>query len=109
VQTGYRRNNGGYDTPQPAAGRIRIHRAYRAGRRWRKWTLQSLENLPIGVDGSAYQWTDLHGEGIPGILTEQAAPGSTSATWSPSRQVAGRQRVVEFAPLETVASSPMSR
>ena len=32
----------------------------------------SLENLPIGLDGSAYQWTDLHGEGIPGILTEQA-------------------------------------
>jgi hypothetical protein len=28
----------------------------------------SLENLPIGVDGAAYQWTDLHGEGIPGIL-----------------------------------------
>src|SRR5262245_62623035 len=33
---------------------------------------QSLENLPIGLDGSAYRWTDLHGEGIPGILTEQA-------------------------------------
>ena len=32
----------------------------------------SLENLPIGLDGSAYRWTDLHGEGIPGILTEQA-------------------------------------
>ncbi len=33
---------------------------------------ESLENLPIGLDGSAYRWTDLHGEGIPGILTEQA-------------------------------------
>ena len=22
---------------------------------------ESLENLPIGVDGTAYQWTDLHG------------------------------------------------
>ena len=32
----------------------------------------SLENLPVGLDGAAYQWTDLHGEGIPGILTEQA-------------------------------------
>ena len=40
--------------------------------RSRKWTPQSLENLPIGLDGSAYQWIDLHGEGIPGILTEQA-------------------------------------
>ena len=33
---------------------------------------ESLENLPYGLDGAAYQWTDLHGEGIPGILTEQA-------------------------------------
>jgi hypothetical protein len=33
---------------------------------------ESLANLPIGVDGAAYQWTDLHGEGIPGILSEQA-------------------------------------
>ena len=33
---------------------------------------ESLENLPIGLDGAAYQWIDLHGEGIPGILTEQA-------------------------------------
>ncbi|MCI5223824.1 MAG: toxin, partial [Candidatus Electrothrix sp. AR4] len=32
----------------------------------------NLENLPVGVDGAAYQWTDLHGEGIPGILSEQA-------------------------------------
>src|SRR5262245_27074161 len=33
---------------------------------------QSLPNLPIGLDASAYRWVDLHGEGIPGILTEQA-------------------------------------
>src|SRR5262249_25345120 len=32
----------------------------------------ALENLPNGVDGSAYQWVDLDGEGISGILTEQA-------------------------------------
>jgi hypothetical protein len=32
---------------------------------------ESLENLPVGLDGAAYQWTDLHGEGIPGLLTEQ--------------------------------------
>ena len=32
---------------------------------------ESLENLPIGVDGASYQWQDIHGEGIPGILTEQ--------------------------------------
>ncbi|UVO28155.1 SpvB/TcaC N-terminal domain-containing protein [Bradyrhizobium arachidis] len=30
------------------------------------------ENLPVGVDGSIYQWVDLDGEGVSGILTEQA-------------------------------------
>ena len=30
------------------------------------------ENLPVGVDGSVYQWVDLDGEGVSGILTEQA-------------------------------------
>jgi RHS repeat-associated protein len=28
-------------------------------------------NVPIGLDGRDYQWTDLHSEGIPGILSEQ--------------------------------------
>ena len=32
---------------------------------------QSLENLPIGL-GAGYQWIDLDGEGLSGILTEQA-------------------------------------
>lgn len=33
---------------------------------------QSLRNLPYGVDGSQYQWVDLDGEGLTGVLTEQA-------------------------------------
>jgi RHS repeat-associated protein len=32
----------------------------------------SLANLPEGLDGSRYQWVDLYGEGLSGILTEQA-------------------------------------
>lgn len=31
---------------------------------------ESLENLPVGASGG-YQWTDLDGEGLSGILTEQ--------------------------------------
>ena len=34
--------------------------------------VESLENLPVGLDGSNYQWIDLDGEGVSGILTEQA-------------------------------------
>jgi RHS repeat-associated protein len=62
---------------------------------------ESLENLPIGVDGANYQWTDLHGEGIPGILTEQAG------AWFYKRNVSPiGERPVEFAPLERVAVKP---
>ncbi len=32
---------------------------------------ESLQNLPNGLDGMRYQWVDLDGEGISGILTEQ--------------------------------------
>ena len=31
-----------------------------------------LENLPAGIDGTSYQFVDLDGEGVSGILTEQA-------------------------------------
>jgi RHS repeat-associated protein len=100
TQSGYRRHNGGYlkrslppvefEYTQPII----------------QDTIQdvdaaSLENLPIGLDGAAYQWTDLHGEGIPGILTEQAG------AWFYKRNVSPiSDRPVEFAPLERVATRP---
>ncbi|WP_182407530.1 SpvB/TcaC N-terminal domain-containing protein [Psychrobacter sp. GP33] len=62
---------------------------------------KSLENLPIGLDGMTYQWTDLHGEGLPGILTEQAN------AWYYKRNISPiSPRPVEFAPLERVALKP---
>jgi RHS repeat-associated protein len=61
----------------------------------------SLENLPIGLDGISYRWTDLHGEGITGILTEQAG------AWFYKRNISPiSERPVEFAPLECVDSKP---
>ena len=58
-----------------------------------------LENLPTGVDGDHYQLVDLHGEGIAGILTEQAdAWYYQAATSAPLERPAS----VEFAPLERV-------
>lgn len=69
----------------------------------------SLENLPIGLDGSNYRWTDLHGEGIPGILTEQAGAWFYKRNWSPIPTVlADGSEVVKakLAPLETVAMKP---
>ncbi|ALN80702.1 SpvB/TcaC N-terminal domain-containing protein [Lysobacter antibioticus] len=69
----------------------------------------SLENLPIGLDGSAYRWTDLHGEGIPGILTEQATAWFYKRNLSPIPQKLpdGSEQVkAQFAPIETVALKP---
>ncbi|MFM7732453.1 MAG: SpvB/TcaC N-terminal domain-containing protein, partial [Cyanobium sp.] len=69
----------------------------------------SLENLPIGLDGSAYRWLDLHGEGLPGLLSEQAGAWFYKRNLSPISQRLrpdGRKAVATFAPLETVARRP---
>lgn len=70
---------------------------------------ESLENLPIGLDGAAYQWTDLHGEGIPGILTEQAGAWFYKRNLSPINEQRnnGTTHVkAKFAPVELVAAKP---
>lgn len=60
----------------------------------------SLENLPIGLDGSSYRWTDLHGEGIPGILSEQAG------AWFYKRNLGPLSNIAQFAPIESVGLKP---
>lgn len=70
---------------------------------------ESVENLPVGLDGTTYQWMDLHGEGIPGILTEQAGAWYYKHNWSPIPQNLrnGVEQVrAKFSPLETVALKP---
>jgi RHS repeat-associated protein len=57
---------------------------------------ESLENLPIGLDGSLYQWVDLDGEGLSGILTEQAD------TWFYKPNQGGG----DFGPLQVLAEKP---
>lgn len=100
TQVGYKRNNNGYDKrsmppveyeyTQPVV-QEEVHNV----------DPESLENLPIGVDGSTYQWVDLHGEGIPGILTEQAGSWFYKRNLSPASK-----RPVEFSPLESVTTKP---
>jgi RHS repeat-associated protein len=60
----------------------------------------SLAHLPIGLDGSTYQWTDLHGEGLPGILVEYGG------AWLYQRNLTPIRDRVEFAPARYVASKP---
>ncbi len=57
---------------------------------------ESLENLPIGLDGAQYQWVDLDGEGISGILTDQGN------AWFYKRNLGDGR----FASVECIANKP---
>jgi RHS repeat-associated protein len=57
---------------------------------------RSLEHLPAGVDGLRYQWVDLNGEGMTGVVTEQA-----DGWWYKANRGAS-----SFAPLERLESRP---
>lgn len=70
----------------------------------------SLENLPYGLDGSQYQWVDLDGEGLSGILTEQADGWFYKRNLSPINVVKtnGAEHIeASFAPVELVANKPV--
>ena len=100
TQTGYRRNGAGYLKRSVPPVEFKYTQSVM------EQTVQdvdpgSLENLPAGVDGAGYEWIDLHGEGIPGILTEQADAWFYTRNLSPIG--AG---FVEFAPLERVEARP---
>jgi RHS repeat-associated protein len=61
----------------------------------------SLENLPAGLDGSTYEWVDLDGEGVSGILTEQAGawfykPNLGDGRLGPIKVVAPKPSVAEL-------------
>lgn len=70
-----------------------------------KVSAEALENTPVGLTGN-YQWTDLYGEGISGILTEQdgnwyykenrGAFDEAGVQFSPLRQIAARPSVSGF-------------
>lgn len=69
----------------------------------------SLENLPGGLDGSTYRWADLHGEGVPGILSEQGGAWFYKRNLSPLNLAPpnGQRRMeAKLAPLEQVAIQP---
>jgi RHS repeat-associated protein len=71
----------------------------------------SLENLPYGLDGTKYQWVDLDGEGLSGILTEQGNGWFYKRNLSPVNAVLENgKKVVEanFAPVELIATKPAS-
>jgi RHS repeat-associated protein len=69
----------------------------------------SLDNLPIGADGSGYQWLDLDGEGLSGIVSQQAGALWYKRNISPINTVTDdgtRVTLVRFAPVERISSQP---
>jgi RHS repeat-associated protein len=56
----------------------------------------SIENLPAGLEGNSYRWVDLDGEGVSGVLAQQAN------TWFYKPSL-GEGR---FGPRETLAVQP---
>ena len=70
----------------------------------REMDAESVENLPYGLDGARYQWVDLDGEGLSGILTEQGEG------WFYKRNLSvggdGEDLVARLGPAELVAQRP---
>jgi RHS repeat-associated protein len=69
----------------------------------------SMANLPTGIDGAYYQWIDLDGEGLSGVLTEQADTWFYKRNLSPTNVVRNNGEVhieAKFAPIELVSSKP---
>jgi RHS repeat-associated protein len=58
--------------------------------------IMSMENMPYGLDGAGYQWVDLDGEGLSGILTEQAGAWFYKPNMGDGK----------FGTMETVATKP---
>jgi RHS repeat-associated protein len=70
----------------------------------------SAANLPAGVDGRAYTLVDLHGEGMPGILAEQAGAWFYKPNLSPLTSLPGSGEAPRacFGPLAAVAARPQA-
>jgi RHS repeat-associated protein len=101
AQTGYRRNPaGGYDsaTLPPLDLTYSVPQVHDEVERVDP---EQLANLPPGMDGSTFSWTDLDGDGIPGLLSER------SGVWFYTRNLSAREtgRVV-LAPPELIATRP---
>ncbi|MEG3838645.1 SpvB/TcaC N-terminal domain-containing protein [Microcoleus sp. herbarium14] len=113
-QTGYKRNqSGGYIQKSLPPLEFTYSEA-NIDEAVREVDRTSLENLPQGLDGTRYQWVDLDGEGLSGILTEQGNGWFYKRNLSQINTVetveingdASKHIQAYFAPVELVASKP---
>ncbi|MGF1520057.1 MAG: SpvB/TcaC N-terminal domain-containing protein, partial [Nodosilinea sp.] len=86
-QTGYkRREGGGYHTKSLPPLEF-TYTTPQIGDTVQEVDPTSLENLSEGMDGARYQWVDLDGEGLSGILTEQGGGWFYKRNLSPINQI----------------------
>jgi RHS repeat-associated protein len=109
TQTGYRRDGaGGYISSSLPPLEFKYTEAA-IDETVREVDPESLQNFPAGLDESQYRWIDLDGEGLRGILTEQADSWYYKPNLSPANQrdINGVQQTLpRFGPLEAVARRP---
>jgi hypothetical protein len=111
MQTGYKRNSAGGYLSKSMPPLEFTYSPVEIDETVREVNRASLENLPEGLDGTRYQWVDLDGEGLSGILMEQGNGWFYKRNLSPinAGQDNGKHHVeVQFAPVELVASKPAS-
>ena len=109
TQTGYKRNPAGVYIQKSLPPLEFTYSEANIDETVREVEPASLENLPQGLDGNRYQWVDLDGEGLSGILTEQGNGWFYKRNLSPINAVQDNgERHVEanFAPVERVATKP---
>ncbi|MEG4292058.1 SpvB/TcaC N-terminal domain-containing protein [Microcoleus sp. C2C3] len=111
TQTGYQRDSrGGYHSKSLPPLEF-TYSEPRIDETVREVDAASLENLPQGLDGTRYQWVDLDGEGLSGILTEQGNGWFYKRNLSPINTVHnnGPKHIeARFSSVELVASKPAS-
>lgn len=66
---------------------------------------ENLDNVPVGIDGASYQWIDLDGEGLSGLLAEQASTWIYKRNLSPITLADGPIEA-KFGPAELVPFKP---
>ncbi|MEH2358572.1 SpvB/TcaC N-terminal domain-containing protein [Nostoc sp.] len=110
TQTGYKRNPGGGYIHKSLPPLEFSYREPVIDERVWDVDPKSLENLPQGLDGTRYQWVDLNGEGLSGILTEQGGGWFYKRNLSPINPTKADIRRVEakFAAVAVVETKPAS-
>jgi RHS repeat-associated protein len=109
TQTGYKRNPGGGYIQKSLPPLEFTYSKTNIDETVRDVDRESLENLPHGLDGTHYQWVDLDGDGLSGILTEQGDGWFYKRNLSPINtvQTNGAEHIeARFAPVELVGSKP---